>query len=385
MSPLVVFLVALALPGAPTPVSGSILKGTIRVYSRPAFLKEELGMIRGPGRYAVLRKGAKCKGGYWFQLASRAWVCSGWFIPSREAPGGLRDWNLSFTRGRWYKGKGSHTFFAPSMGDLSRGKLVRLRKLRGFLPVEKRFIGKFPYFRLFFNGYVPENAVEPWAQTSLRGILAVKRDLPLVFVTAPAGAFVYRRKGATYAPAYPLPRYAVRQVKKGTGPWIALRQGKGMYVRRADVAVADGKMAPPPASLAARERWAHVDLTGNILYAMEGRTLKKVFLTAGSDETPAGEFRVYWKLAYQTFNRQRSKEAYYLEAVPWVMFFKESYGIHGAYWHDEFGRIKTHGCINLSPEDSHWLFTFLGPVLPPGYVSLRSAPGNLGALIRLVR
>ncbi|MBU1534014.1 L,D-transpeptidase, partial [Myxococcota bacterium] len=330
MAFLLPLIITFFTPTMKNAVSGSILKGTIRVYSKPVFLKEERGMIRGPGRYAITRRGKKCKGGYWYQLASRAWVCSGWFIPSIEPAGQLRNWNSSFATGKWYKGTGKFTYFAPSMGHLAKGKLVRLRKLRGFLPTEKRFIGKFPYFKLYFNGYVPENAVEPWPESPLRGIMAEKKDLPLVFVTEPKGSWVYEKKGAEYKPVSVLPKYAVRQVKTTAGPWLRLRTKKPLFVKRSHLNVAHGNVEAAPKELAKNERWVHVDLKENILYAFEGATLRKVFLTAGSDETPTGIHRVYWKLAYQTFNRQRSKDAYYLEAVPWVMFFKESFGIHGA-------------------------------------------------------
>ncbi len=371
---------------SPAPRSGRILKGAIRVYRKQYAAKHELGKIRGPGQYQILERGKKCREGYWYRLKGGGWVCNGWFIVGKRRPGGLRNWSISFTPGRYYRGKGKFTHFALSLGALARGRYKRLRKLRGFLPVESRFIGSFPYYRTFFKGYVAANAVEPFPQSTLRGILVTKRDLPLVFVSEPKGAPIYKKTSTGYVKTDHLPKYAVRQIfPKSQGRYLQLRKGKNLYVERAHVNMASRNLPESPKGLKPKERWVHVDLKEDILYAMEGDAVKKVFLTAGSDETPTGVHRVYWKLLYQTFNRQRNKDGYYLEAVPWILFFKESYGIHAAYWHDDFGRIKTHGCINLTPEDAKWVFNFLTPSLPAGYISMRSTNANPGAIIRITR
>ena len=55
-----------------------------------------------------------------------------------------------------------------------------------------------------------------------------------------------------------------------------------------------------------------------------------------------------------------------LPGVPWTMFFAEGgYALHGAYWHSNFGAQMSRGCINLSMEDSLWLFRWTTPVWRP--------------------
>ncbi|MEO0596383.1 MAG: L,D-transpeptidase, partial [Chloroflexota bacterium] len=44
------------------------------------------------------------------------------------------------------------------------------------------------------------------------------------------------------------------------------------------------------------------------------------------------------------------------EDVPWTMFFDGDIGLHGTYWHDGFGYRQSHGCVNMSILDAHWLF-----------------------------
>ena len=56
-----------------------------------------------------------------------------------------------------------------------------------------------------------------------------------------------------------------------------------------------------------------------------------------------------------------------LRDVPYVQYFTEGYALHAAYWHDSFGRPRSHGCINLSPLDARWLFHWTDPPLPEGW------------------
>ena len=42
-----------------------------------------------------------------------------------------------------------------------------------------------------------------------------------------------------------------------------------------------------------------------------------------------------------------SGPGYYLPGVPYVMYFYQGYGLHGTYWHDNFGQPMSHGCVNL--------------------------------------
>ena len=43
------------------------------------------------------------------------------------------------------------------------------------------------------------------------------------------------------------------------------------------------------------------------------------------------------------------------------MYFANAYAIHGAYWHDEFGNRRSHGCVNLSPRDAGKVYGMVGP------------------------
>ncbi len=121
---------------------------------------------------------------------------------------------------------------------------------------------------------------------------------------------------------------------------------------------------PPPTPLAPKPavassgngaRWIDVDLTNQSVYAYEGDTVVNSFLAStGTWLTPTvtGQYKVYIKYRYANM----SGPGYFLPDVPYVMYFYGSYGIHGTYWHNNFGTPMSHGCVNLSIPDAGWLF-----------------------------
>jgi lipoprotein-anchoring transpeptidase ErfK/SrfK len=53
-----------------------------------------------------------------------------------------------------------------------------------------------------------------------------------------------------------------------------------------------------------------------------------------------------------------SGEGYYLPDVPYTMYFYKDYGIHGTYWHDNFGTPMSPGCINMSKDDAEIVYNW---------------------------
>jgi hypothetical protein len=110
------------------------------------------------------------------------------------------------------------------------------------------------------------------------------------------------------------------------------------------------------------DRWIEVNLYEQTLAVYENRELVFATLIAsGLDPfwTRPGLFQVYEKLPTTpmrgAFEADRS-DAYYLEDVPWTMYFDKARALHGAYWRANLGFPQSHGCVNLSVGDSRWLF-----------------------------
>jgi lipoprotein-anchoring transpeptidase ErfK/SrfK len=74
---------------------------------------------------------------------------------------------------------------------------------------------------------------------------------------------------------------------------------------------------------------------------------------------------------------------YAIEDVPWVMYFHRGYGLHGAFWHTSFGRVRSHGCVNLTPADAQWLFDWTSPRLPAGWAAVFPTAYEPGTLVRV--
>lgn len=135
----------------------------------------------------------------------------------------------------------------------------------------------------------------------------------------------------------------------------------------------------------AENKWIEIDLSDQRIYAHEGDRIVYEFLTSTGKwaPTPSGTFRVWIKLRYAKMSggSRALGTYYYLPNVPYIMYFNKGYGIHGAYWHNNFGTPMSHGCVNLSIPDAEKLFYWAGPVLPPGKNSVSPSKDNPGTMV----
>jgi lipoprotein-anchoring transpeptidase ErfK/SrfK len=112
-----------------------------------------------------------------------------------------------------------------------------------------------------------------------------------------------------------------------------------------------------PPSTTGSGHWIDVDLSQQRVYAYDGDTLVNSFVVStGTWQTPTvtGQFHVWIKLR----STAMSGPGYYLPDVPYTMYFYKGYGLHGTYWHNNFGTPMSHGCVNLTIPDAEWLYNF---------------------------
>jgi lipoprotein-anchoring transpeptidase ErfK/SrfK len=108
-------------------------------------------------------------------------------------------------------------------------------------------------------------------------------------------------------------------------------------------------------------RWIEVDLAEQILAVYDNHQLVFATVIASGLEpfwTRPGLFQIYSKKETETMSTSDPTDFYYLEKVPWTMYFDKARALHGAYWRTRFGYPQSHGCVNLSVGDSHWLFNW---------------------------
>ncbi|HHH83256.1 MAG TPA: L,D-transpeptidase, partial [Chloroflexi bacterium] len=95
---------------------------------------------------------------------------------------------------------------------------------------------------------------------------------------------------------------------------------------------------------------------------------------------PRGRFHIDMKMPLRHMGNGRltpDPEAYELPGVPWVSYFTSTgVGFHGTYWHADFGRPMSHGCVNMRPEEAKWIFRWSAPISVPD-TRLQSGRGTL--------
>ncbi|MCB0168270.1 MAG: L,D-transpeptidase family protein [Anaerolineae bacterium] len=111
----------------------------------------------------------------------------------------------------------------------------------------------------------------------------------------------------------------------------------------------------------AGEKWIDVNLATQQLIAYERqRPVFRSIVSTGTWQYPtvAGTFSIYVKYEQADMQGGYGDDAYDLADVPYVMYFYEGYGLHGAYWHNNFGMPMSHGCVNLPVPAAEWLFNW---------------------------
>jgi len=276
-------------------------------------------------------------------------------------------------------GEGDETVatLASLMGE--EGGVLMRRMERGFYVSLDREMqrGTRKYFRTQSNGFIPEKAINPVKPSEFKGVeLSDALQLPIAWVMSKKHlAYLPNKAGklrADKAPGYHHMFRVTGEAQQGTTTFLVGEDGR--HYRAGDVTklVARDK----PADVADSEKWLDIDLAAQTLVAYVGS--KPVFATLVSTgrikdeldplknfETPTGEFRITSKHLSATMDGDHAIDGpYSIEDVPYVMYFQLAYALHSAFWHNGFGRPRSHGCINLSPADARWVFNFVEPALP---------------------
>ncbi len=147
----------------------------------------------------------------------------------------------------------------------------------------------------------------------------------------------------------------------------------------------------PVLGATSESKWIEVDLSDQKIYAWEGNQLYLESLVSTGlpgTPTPTGEFRIWIKLRAVKMEGGSGRGYYYLPNVPYTMFFENAeipnwrgYGLHGTYWHHDFGRPKSHGCVNLPTEVAKQLYEWTTPVVPEGKGMVNADENNQGTRI----
>lgn len=167
---------------------------------------------------------------------------------------------------------------------------------------------------------------------------------------------------------------------------------EGSYVPASALRIVEPRKDFPSFATGDR-KWIDISIRQQTLVAYVGR--KPVFVTLVSagrgglgdpEEVPAtvrGTFMIHHKDVSSTMNGDEDRaDAFNLVDVPFVQYFHKGYALHGAYWHNDFGRERSQGCVNLSPKDSAWLFEWTDPPVPEGWHGVLNKERGTVVLVR---
>jgi len=155
--------------------------------------------------------------------------------------------------------------------------------------------------------------------------------------------------------------------RRGEEIWYLV--GPDQWIEQSNVSRVD--VNPPPPEIDPGGKWIEVDLFEQTIAAYEGeRMVYATLISSGrtATATPPGIYRLWAKLWEGKMSNPDVEDGspawYYIEDVPWTMYFHGGYSIHAAFWHDAFSFQRSHGCVNLAPRDAEWIFTWADPFIP---------------------
>jgi hypothetical protein len=142
--------------------------------------------------------------------------------------------------------------------------------------------------------------------------------------------------------------------------------------------VEDDELNPINLSVLPQDKSIEISIAHQSLRALEyGQVVNDFYVSTGKlntsldpdiipTDTPKGDHIIREKRpsVHMGDGTLRSDaEAYELPGVPWVSYFEPQTGvaIHGTYWHNNYGTVMSHGCINMRPEEAKWIYRWSTP------------------------
>jgi hypothetical protein len=254
------------------------------------------------------------------------------------------------------------------------------------------------------HAIVPKDKTVPYRETTFKGVeLNADVRLPIGFIRKKARA-QYRRSGDAFEPngaEYPRLSWVMltgERVRSEKVTYVETRN-EGVWLREDEVAIAEPNANVPfraDEDIQGRRTWLDIRILGGTLVAYEDKTPVFATLIApgrggppvpGHDalstaSTPTGTFRVDGKFKTATMVSSTDDNIVHAE-VQFIQNFHGPHALHGAYWHDGWGELKSGGCVNLSPIDSQRVFDWTEPRIPKDWHGMRSIR-EFGSVTRVV-
>jgi lipoprotein-anchoring transpeptidase ErfK/SrfK len=235
------------------------------------------------------------------------------------------------------------------------------------------------WYKLNDEGYTYSGWVQPVETIHQEPVFQLPEDRMLAEVTVPFTDSRYdyaTAAGRSYRLFYSTTHWVTDVVvnSKENSVWYKIYDEyvkKSFYVDAQDLRlIPPGELAPLSTDVPDEDKHIYIDLASQVLTAFEG---DKPFMVARcstgakGSETPTGGFRTYHKgpSVHMTNQGDAVEHIYDLPGVPWVSFFTGSgVSLHGTYWHNDYGRPRSNGCVNLKPAEAKLMYLWTRPTVP---------------------
>jgi len=368
------------------------MRANVTVRKAPGRDARPLGVVRKGTRAAVKNVAYAsdgCASGRWLELAPRGWLCDDQVEPSALAPTTAADvaldsvddadvlpGNYGFVRGN---DTVAYRSAADAIADESVVPLGRATSVRGLAVVS---LGGRRFWRTSEGQLIDEDAIVRASPSKFKGVVVDDAAAMPAWARGSSEHPVALRDDRGRTIAMLAPRTVVHVIGASEdGARVQLREG-GWALRR-DLHVAE--LTAPPSDTGATERWFDVDRDAQVLVAYEGtRPVYATLVSTGKwqHETPTEVARIMAKHRAVTMSSDK-KDLYSVADVPWTMYYDRDFALHASYWHDGFGGVRSHGCVNLAPRDARVLYTWSSPDVPPGWSSVYADEDVPGSLVRV--
>ena len=396
---------AAPIPAAPAPVSAARavdapsaadlhsvrFTTNTAVRAEPSATATRIGVIGKGARAratAALPPGDGCPK-RWIAIAPRGWACEASLEPSPDEPTAPSTVSLHAEDepelGAYGAVRGKDTQVYANRDDVRAGAGHAI----GTASVRMLGVTVIDGTRYWVTagGLIEERAIAQMSPSRFHGVPVDDGRLHVAWAHAhgkPREPVVLRgapgAKAEVTGELSPRARVSVKEVS-GDGHWVRVTDTD--WAARADLRVAS--VAAPPPGTGADERWFDVDRDEQILVAYEGtRPVYATLVSTGKWDRPTPEEigRVASKL--RTADMTSTKvDVYSVADVPWTMFYDNNFALHTSYWHDGFGDVRSHGCVNLAPRDARILYQWSSPDVPPGWIAVYGDAQSPGSLVRV--
>ena len=227
------------------------------------------------------------------------------------------------------------------------------------------------WYRINDEEYVPAEAVALASPSRFHGVhLAEQPQHPFAWINRWVDASTVPQGSDS---AGSLARYDLVTIfaeeRRGDELWYLI--GPDQWVEQSNTSRVD--VDPPPEGVGPADKWIEVNLFEQTVAAYVGPRMVFATMMSGGrtgDETPLGLYRLWAKILEGKMSNPDVEDGdpsfYYIEDVPWTIYFHEGYSIHASFWHDAYGFRRSHGCVNLSPLDARWIYEWSDPPVPEG-------------------